>query len=503
MNAHPAMLCWPTELSDTLGMALWSAEEIAAATDGTASGRFEVSGCAIDSRDVMEGDLFFALSGEQADGHRFLDGAFARGAAAAIVDRPIPQPHVLVSDTTKALAQLAYAARARADAAIIGVTGSAGKTGVKEALYAALDRGSRGRAHRSVKSFNNHVGVPLSLARMPARTQFGVFEMGMNHAGELAVLTRLVRPHVAVITTIAPAHIGHFSGEDAIADAKGEIFEGLQLGGTAIIPADNPHFERLRAKAERHAGLVIGFGRSAHAHARLLDAVPAPCGGTLVSAQFLGALGTRKICYTVALPGAHWVANSLAVMAAVAAVGGDLGAAGLALAEMPGLAGRGVRHEVPAIGGDGSGKALVIDESYNANPASMRVTIEQLGATRAVRRVAVLGAMKELGDAEALYHAALAEPLLAAGIDRIVLVGPEMAALASALGKSSDAVLAGRIELDHVKTTAEAAECLASDGPQGGDAILVKGSNSVGLSALVRALTARENGSPKSGSRER
>ncbi|WP_295525436.1 UDP-N-acetylmuramoyl-tripeptide--D-alanyl-D-alanine ligase [Novosphingobium sp. Chol11] len=494
MNAHPALLSWPAEPGDARGLALWSAEAIAAATGGTASGRFEVSGCAIDSREVMEGDLFFALSGEQADGHRFLDGAFARGASAAIVDRPIAQPHVLVKDTAKALHDLGAEARARVDAAIIGVTGSAGKTGVKEALFAALDRGSRGLAHRSVKSFNNHVGVPLSLARMPARSRFGVFEMGMNHAGELAALTQLVRPHVAVVTTIAPAHIGHFSGEDAIADAKAEIFEGLQVGGTAIIPADNPHFERLRAKAERHAGAVIGFGRSAHAAVRLLDAVPAMGGGTMVCAEFSGELGPRKICYVVAQPGTHWVANSLAVMAAVAAVGGDLGAAGLALAEMPGLAGRGVRHEVPAIGGDGSGKALLIDESYNANPASMKVTIEQLGATPAVRRVAVLGAMKELGAAEAQYHAALAEPLLAAGIERIVLVGAEMAALASALGKSGDAVLAGRIELDHVQTTAEAAECLASDGPQGGDAILVKGSNSVGLGALVRALTIRENG---------
>ncbi len=494
MNAHPALLSWPALSSDERGLALWSAEAIADATGGAVSGRFEVSGCAIDSRDVMEGDLFFALRGEQADGHRFIDGAFARGAAAAIVDRPIAQPHVLVKDTALALNALGAAARARVDAAIIGVTGSAGKTGVKEALYAALDRGSRGQAHRSVKSFNNHVGVPLSLARMPARSRFGVFEMGMNHAGELAALTQLVRPHVAVVTTIAPAHIGHFSGEDAIADAKAEIFEGLQAGGTAIIPADNPHFERLRAKAERHAASVIGFGRSAHAQVRLLDAVPAVGGGTMVCAEFSGALEPRKICYVVAQPGAHWVTNSLAVMAAVAAVGGDLGAAGLALAEMPGLAGRGMRHEVPAIGGDGSGKALLIDESYNANPASMKMTIEQLGATRAARRVAVLGAMKELGAAEAAYHAALVEPLLSAGIERIVLVGPEMAALASALGKSSDAVLAGRIELDHVQTTAEAAECLASDGPQGGDAILVKGSNSVGLGALVRALTARENG---------
>ncbi|WP_225008506.1 UDP-N-acetylmuramoyl-tripeptide--D-alanyl-D-alanine ligase [Novosphingobium percolationis] len=489
MNAHPAMMNWPVDPIDTRGLALWTAQEIAAATGGSASGAFEVSGCEIDSREVRDGDLFFALNGETSDGHRFLPGAFERGAAAAIVDRPIEQPHVLVSDTSSALEDMGKAARNRVDAGIIGVTGSAGKTGVKEALYAALDRGSRGRAHRSVKSYNNHVGVPLSLARMPARTSFGVFEMGMNHAGELAALTRLVRPHVAVVTTIAPAHIGHFSGEEAIADAKGEIFEGLEPGGVAIIPADNPHYMRLRAKAERHAERIVAFGSGPKANARLLDAVPAIGGGTLVTAD----LGGRKLCYTIAQPGAHWVANSLAVMAAVEAIGGDLGAAGLALAEMEGLAGRGARHTVPARGGDGSGQALLIDESYNANPASMRVTIEQLGATPARRHVAVLGAMRELGADEDRYHRELATPLVAAGIDRVILVGPEMAALAQALGKSASGALAEAIEVDHVQSAAEAAECLAAEGPQGGDAILVKGSNSVGLGALVRALTAREN----------
>lgn len=489
MTAHPALMAWPTDPTDALGTALWTSEEIAAATGGVASGEFEVSGCEIDSREVREGDLFFALQGETADGHRFLPGAFDKGAAAAIVDRPVDYPHVLVRDTSSALEDLGKAARNRVDAGIIGVTGSAGKTGVKEALYAALDRSSRGRAHRSVKSYNNHVGVPLSLARMPARSSYGVFEMGMNHAGELAALTRLVRPHVAVITTIAPAHIGHFSGEEAIADAKAEIFEGLEADGVAIIPADNRHYARLQAKAERHATRIVAFGSAAHADARLLDAVAAPGGGTLVTAD----LGGRKLCYTIAQPGAHWVANSLAVMAAVEAIGGDLGAAGLALAEMEGLAGRGARHTVPARSGDGSGEALLIDESYNANPASMRVTIEQLGATPARRRVAVLGAMRELGAEEARYHRELAEPLLAASIDRVILVGPEMAPLAQALGKSERGALAGAIEVDHVASAADAAECLAAEGPQGGDAILVKGSNSVGLGALVRALTAREN----------
>ncbi|WP_338466446.1 UDP-N-acetylmuramoyl-tripeptide--D-alanyl-D-alanine ligase [Novosphingobium sp. ZN18A2] len=485
---HPALLDWPVTDEDVRPLALWTSAEIAEATGGAASCDFQVSGIEIDSREVREGDLFFALKGENSDGHRFLAGAFGNGAQAAIVDRKIEQPHVLVGDTFEALQALGCAARARAAAHVIGVTGSAGKTGVKEALFAALDRGSRGRAHRSLKSYNNHVGVPLSLARMPSRTKFGVFEMGMNHPGELAELTRLVRPHVAIVTTIAPAHIGFFSGEEEIADAKGEIFEGLEPGGTAIVPADSPHFERLRAKAARHAGRVIGFGLSRTADVRVLDAVPAPGGGTLVTAD----LGGQRVCYTVAQEGAHWVANSLAVMAAVQAVGGDLGAAGLALAEMEGLAGRGARHTVEAEGGDGSGTALLIDESYNANPASMRATILQLGATPARRRIVVLGAMKELGAQEERYHAGLAEPLIEAGIDRAILVGDEMAALAGALGKRAGDSLAAAIEVDHVESTAKAAECLAEKPIAGGDAVLVKGSNSVGLGALVRALTARE-----------
>ena len=488
MTAHPALIEWPEDTSDAAGLALWTSAEIAAATSGRASAPFAVSGVEIDSREVREGDLFFALKGEASDGHRFLVGAFGKVAAGAVVEHACFGPHVLVPDTATALEDLGKAARNRADAGIIGVTGSAGKTGVKEALYAALDRSSRGRAHRSVKSYNNHVGVPLSLARMPAATQFGVFEMGMNHAGELSALTQLVRPHVAIVTTIAPAHIGHFSGEEAIADAKGEIFEGLEPDGIAIVPADSPHFERLRAKAAMHAGRVISFGSHADATVRLIDAVPALGGGTLVTAD----LGGRKVCYTIAQPGAHWVANSLAVMAAVEAIGGDLGAAGLALAEMEGLAGRGARHNIAASGGDESGAALLIDESYNANPGSMAVTLQQLGQTPAKRRVAILGAMRELGADEARYHAELAGPIAQGKVDRLILVGPEMQALADALGKNSSTSLAAAIDVAHVENTQEAQVCLAADGVRGGDAILVKGSNSVGLGALVRALTARE-----------
>ena len=489
MNALAKILAWPVEDEDELGLALWNAVEIARAVRGVAVGQFQVSGVEIDSRDVVTGDLFFALKGEAMDGHKFVPMAFARGASAVVVDRPVDGPHVLVDDTSVALDLLAKAARSRTSAQIIGVTGSVGKTGVKEAIFAALDRSSRGQAHRSVKSHNNHVGVPLSLARMLARSKFGIFEMGMNHAGEIAELTRQVRPNVAVITTIAPAHIEMLGSEEAIADAKAEIFEGLEPGGIAIVPADSPHYARLKGAAERYGIALQSFGRAAHATVRLLDAVPAPGGGSLITAD----LGDRRICYTVAEPGEHWVANSLAVMAAVRAVGGDLGAAGLALAEMQGLKGRGARTSLSAPGGDGSGKALLIDESYNANPASMRATLAQLGQTPARRRIAVLGAMKELGEHGPAFHAALIEPLLAAKIDRVILVGDEMRGLADELGTAGETLLGKPPGIAHCGTARDALECLQVLGVEGGDAILVKGSNSVGLGTLVAALAQQED----------
>ena len=489
MNAVARILDWPLDEFDAQPLALWDAFSLASAMDGVASGDFQVSGVEIDSRDVREGDLFFALKGESTDGHRFIAAAFAKGAAAVVVDRPVEGPHILVRDTTAALESLGAAARARNDGRIIGVTGSVGKTGVKEAIFAALDRASRGEAHRSVKSYNNHVGVPLSLSRMPARSRFGVFEMGMNHAGEIAALTAQVRPHVAVITTIAPAHIEMLGSEEAIADAKAEIFGGLEPDGVAIIPADSPHFARLKEAAERHAGAVISFGRAAHANVRLLDAVTAANGGSLVTAEFRGvAGGDRRLCYTVAEPGEHWIVNSLAVMAAVHAAGGDLGSAGLALAEMTGLAGRGQRHTIAAQGG----VALLIDESYNANPASMRATLATLGRIDARRRIAVLGSMKELGNHAPGYHAGLAAPLIEAAVDYAVLVGDEMGALAAELGNSGGFPLGKAPAFDHCGSPGEAQALLEKFGVEGGDAILVKGSNSVGLGRLVAALTGKD-----------
>ena len=484
MSAVEKVLAWPKRDFDRYRLALWTAAEIADATGGTASGPFQASGVEMDSRDVRPGDLFVALRGETTDGHNYIAKAIANGAAAVVTEHPVDWPHVLVADTTRALAALAAESRARSAATIVGVTGSVGKTGVKEAIFTALDRACRGAAHRSVRSYNNHVGVPLSLARMPGRAAYGVFEMGMNHAGEIAGLTTQVRPHVAVITTIAPAHIENLGSEEAIADAKAEIFDGLEKGGTAVIPADSPHFDRLRAAAEAKGAKVLSFGRAAGSDVRLLDAIPAANGGSLVTA----ALGERRLCYTVAEPGEHWVSNSLCVMAAVHAAGGDLGAAGLALAEMGGLKGRGARHRIAVAGGH----ALLIDESYNANPASMRATLAQLGHTPAGRRVAVLGAMRELGDFTEGFHAQLVEPLAEAGVDYAILVGPEMVALARELGKASHNALGKGLGFAHCEGPGEAIAALEEFGLVAGDAVLVKGSNSVGLARLVSHFVARE-----------
>ncbi|MCB2066132.1 MAG: UDP-N-acetylmuramoyl-tripeptide--D-alanyl-D-alanine ligase [Erythrobacter sp.] len=475
---------WPRNPADTPRLALWTAAEIAAATGGTAYGEFQVSGVEMDSRDVRGGDLFVALKGEAMDGHRFIDKAFANGATGALVDRAVDYPHVRVVDTSRALEALAKAARQRVNATVVGVTGSVGKTGVKEAVFTALERASRGAAHRSVRSYNNHVGVPLSLSRMPARSKFGVFEMGMNHAGEIAGLTAQVRPHVAVITTIAPAHIENLGSMEAIAAAKAEIFGGLEAGGTAVIPADSDHFEQLRDAALAVGARVIGFGRKPHADMRLLDAVPDGSGGSLVTAAF----GDVRLCFTVAEPGEHWIDNALCVMAAVHAAGGDMGAAGLALAEMGGLKGRGARFRAKVPGGH----ALVIDESYNANPASMRATLAQLGQTPATRRIAVLGSMKELGDFAPAFHAQLLEPVLAAHVDHAILVGDEMAALAREMGKEQAHPLGKPITFAHCGNAGEAIAALQEFGLVGGDAVLVKGSNSVGLARVVEHFTARE-----------
>jgi UDP-N-acetylmuramoyl-tripeptide--D-alanyl-D-alanine ligase len=451
--------------------ALWTSAAIAAAVGGQASGAFDVSGVAFDSREVGPGDLFIALSGEATDGHRFLDQAFAQGAAGAIVSQPCAHPHVAVADTTVALNALGVASRRRTAAKIAGVTGSVGKTGSKEALSAALARARRGNVHKSVKSYNNHTGVPLSLARMPADSAFGVFEMGMNHAGELAALTQLVRPHVALITTIAAVHLEYFGTVEAIADAKGEIFAGLEPGGTAVIPFDSAHRDRLIGHAVPYASNVMTFGRGDGADVRLLEAF-AVDDGTMMSV----ALGDAELSFTLSQPGDHWVSNALGIIATVSALGGDLAAAGLALADLPSIAGRGQQHTVAI----GDGEMTVIDESYNANPTSMAATLDVFGKTVAKRKIAVLGAMGELGPSSDALHAGLAEPVLAAGVDFALLVGSGIEPLAKALE--------GRVDFAHCATANLARESLEKlIAP--GDAILIKGSNAIGLGQIVVALT--------------
>jgi UDP-N-acetylmuramoyl-tripeptide--D-alanyl-D-alanine ligase len=448
---------------------LWTSRDIAAATGGEASGDFSVSGVTFDSREVGPGDLFIALRGETTDGHRFIGKAVEAGAAGLLVSGPADAPHVRARDTMEALNALARDARGRTAARVIGVTGSVGKTTTKETLFSALDRGSPGRVHRSVKSYNNHTGVPLSLSRMPADTGFGVFEMGMNHAGEIAALTRLVRPHVAVVTTIASAHIEHLGSMEAIADAKAEIFEGLEPGGTAVIPFDSPYSDRLRAAAERCGARVVTFGTGNGADACALYTVAAEA-GTLVTAR----VGDAHLSFTIGQPGQHMVSNALAVLAAVEAAGGDLGLAALALAELGGLKGRGERHRIAIAGGE----ALLIDESYNANPASMAATLAML-AEEPGRRVAVLGTMRELGAHSETAHAALAEPIAAAEVSCAILVGDEMAPLARALPAGVDRA--------HVPD-AQAAVAALRERVRPGDAILIKGSNGVGLAAVVAAM---------------
>ena len=451
--------------------ALWTSQEIAAATGGTASQPFEVTGVTFDSREVGPGDLFVAMPGTVHDGHKFVEAAFEAGAAGVIVSQPVNGPHVLVEDTFAALQALGRASRERSRATIIGVTGSVGKTSTKEALYAALDRNRPGKVHRSVKSYNNHTGVPLSLSRMPRDAEFAVLEMGMNNKGEIAALTRQVRPHVAIITAIAPAHIENLGSMEAIADAKSEIFEGLEQGGTAIVPNDTPYRDRLVKAARRHADSIITFG-GGDADVHAVHAVTAEGGGSLISAALL----ERELTFTISQRGEHWVTNSLAVLAAVEAVGGDVALAGLALADLGGLKGRGARHIIEIQGGE----VLLIDESYNANPASMAATLKSLGEEPEVaRRVAVLGPMRELGEHSAQLHAGLAPAVREAHVDQLILIGDEMRPLAEKV--------IGNISLDLVANVDEATEALRRI-VRPGDAVLVKASNSVGLAKLVESM---------------
>jgi UDP-N-acetylmuramoyl-tripeptide--D-alanyl-D-alanine ligase len=457
---------------------LWTSAEIAEATGGRVHGEFEVTGVTFDSREVQPGDLFVAMPGTAHDGHQFVERAIAAGAAGAIVSQAIDGSHVLVEDTARALEDLGRASRQRSNAKIIAVTGSVGKTSTKEAIFAALERWRPGAVHRSVKSYNNHTGVPLSLARMPRDAEFAVLELGMSNTGEIAALTHMVRPHVALITAIAPAHIENLQSEEAIADAKAEIFQGLEafpgeeIGGVAIIPNDGPHRDRLVKAARRFANRIITFG-GGDADVHAIHAVRSGGGGSLITASLIDC----DLTFTISQRGDHWVTNALGALAAVEAVGGDVAAAGLALGDMGPLKGRGERHVIKI----DDGELVLIDESYNANPASMAATLKSLGSESGVeRRIAVFGPMRELGSHSDALHAGLAPAVIEARVDRLILIGDEMASLADALAN----VPRDHIEVDRAATVDEAAELLLRL-VRPGDAVLVKASNSVGLARLV------------------
>jgi UDP-N-acetylmuramoyl-tripeptide--D-alanyl-D-alanine ligase len=460
---------------------LWTLGEIVDATGGTCLGAAAapVTGLSIDTRSLGKNEGFVAIRGPNRDGHAFVAAALDQGAACAIVDGTFPpgdeERLVRVGDTLEALNALGRAGRARArDTVVIAVTGSVGKTGTKEALRLAL--APSGSVHASVKSFNNHWGVPLSLANMAKDTRFGVFEAGMNHAGEIDALTRLIRPQIAIITTVAPVHLGFFRSIEEIADAKAEVFHGLEPAGTAIINRDSPHYERLKTHALKHGAKIVGFGEAEGAEARLLDAVLQPDGSN-VKADILGT----TINYRLGAPGRHLVQNSLAVLAAVKLAGADLHPAARSLSGLHAQAGRGARTLIA--GKDG--RVAIIDESYNANPASMRAALATLGLTPRAefgRRVAVLGDMLELGPEGQKLHQGLAEFIDGAGVDVVFACGELMGSLYQALPPSRQGAYA--------KTAEELAPRLVGAvGP--GDVIMVKGSLGSRMGPLVEALKRR------------
>lgn len=437
-----------------------------------------VSGISIDSRTIIPGEAFFAITGMSRDGHGFVEAALQAGAAVAVVSASKRNmirdaaPLLIVADVLGGLTELARAARTRSRAKVIGVTGSVGKTSTKEALRIAL--AAEGETHVSASSFNNHWGVPLSLARLPASAHYGVFEIGMNHAGEITPLAHLVRPHVAIVTAIEPVHLEFFDSLAGIADAKAEIFCGVEADGAAVINRDTAHFERLQRHAA-DAGIkqVIAFGEHPDAHARLLECTLHP-EYSAVKADILGV----RVAYQIGAPGRHLVLNSLAVLAAANAVGVDLASAARALVQWKPPPGRGTRITLHMP----DGPALLIDESYNANPSSMRAALALLGQAPVGphgRRIAVLGDMLELGPAGADLHRGLADAVRQNGVDLVFCAGPLMQALWQALPserRGGYAESASALETDVVHTI------------RSGDAVMIKGSLGSKMSPIVKAL---------------
>ncbi len=461
---------------------LWTPPELALATAGRLVGRPEgaLTGVSIDSRTVGRGEIFFAIRGDVHDGHKFVGDALGCGAGLAVVDEAHAAesathgPVLVVKDVLDALVATGIAARARSRAKIVAVTGSVGKTSTKEALRLAL--AEDGQTHASAASYNNHWGVPLTLSRLPRSAAYGVFEIGMNHPDEIRPLVKMVRPHVAMVTNVEPVHLEAFPNVEAIADAKAEIFEGLQRGGHAVVNRDNPHYERLKAAAIECGAAVWSFGEHVSADARL-DRVALKETSSCVAATILG----EPVTFKIGAPGRHLVQNALGVLLAAKLAGADLALAALALAKFAAPAGRGSRFELQAP----AGPILVIDESYNANPASMRSALALLGQTPVGpggRRIAALGDMLELGETGPDLHAKIAEAIAAARIDLVYCAGPLMRSLYEALpGKRRGA---------WAKSAAELEGALLG-GLRAGDALMVKGSNSSRMGKLVSALRDR------------
>lgn len=464
---------------------LWTSSDAAKAAGGKASGQWVATGISIDTRTLQKGDLFIAIRGDTMDGHTFTADALAKGAVAVVIDHAIDgvpeDKSLMVADTFKAMQDLGVAARARTGAKIIGVTGSVGKTGTKEMLGRAFS--ALGQTHYSEKSLNNHWGVPLSLARMDAGCDYGVFEMGMNHANEIAPLTQMVKPHIAIITTIAPVHTEHFpDGLDGVARAKSEIFTGMDAHGVAIINRDNPQYDLIVSEAQK-VGItkILSFGEHEKADARLVECLVAS-NGTRITARIM----SEDISYTLKDAGPHNAMNSLAVLMAVKVAGGDIQKAISALKEIEPPAGRGKREYINV--GDVNNLITLIDESYNASPVAMQAAFKVMALIdpgRGGRRIAVLGDMYELGDKSADMHRDLALPLQAAGIDLVYTCGKLMKNLYDAVPEQNRGA--------HRDDATEMAQ-IVPDVLVPGDVVLVKGSRGGGdkprMQLVVEALRA-------------
>ena len=439
------------------------------------------SGISIDTRTLEPGDLFFAIKGDTTDGHDYVERAFAAGAVACVVDEAHADsltgrgPLLVVHDVLDAMVNLGRAARSRTAARVIAITGSVGKTSTKEAMRLALT--PSGAVHASVASYNNHWGVPLTLARMSKATRFAVCEIGMNHAGEITPLVAMVRPHVAIVTTVAPVHLEFFESVEAIADAKAEIFSGLEPDGLAIVNRDSPYFDRLdRAARQRPEISIATFGAHADADARLLDFTPAPTHSIIKA-----LIADREITFRLGAPGRHLAENALAVLLAAHAVGADLEMAASSLAFFQAQQGRGQQITIKTP----DGPFTVLDESYNANPASMKAALDLAGTlTPGVEgcRIAVLGDMLELGPRSEDLHAALADTILANRFDLVFAAGPMMRSLADALD--------GRTHVEWRKAASELQPTILNT-IKHGDIVVVKGSNGSRMAPIVEALKAK------------